>query len=262
EEKGADEERLMTKKLREAHVAPRQRLVHDEDPACKSIWWAIRYALSVPTNIVLIICSAIGYAFFADIRTFGVQYAQAQYHLAHSFAVGLLLPLGIGALCGIRMGGWLGDSLLSRGRLKARVWVAMAFYWLAIILFCAGLYFQMMWLSVILFICSAFSLGAVNPPLDAARLDIIHPRLWGRAEAVRAVLRDAAEAAAPVSFGWLASSLGSQNQGLREAFLIMLIPLAIAGGLGFITFRTYPADAAAASAYREKTVKQASEKKK
>jgi hypothetical protein len=39
-----------------------------------------------------------------------------------------------------------------------------------------------------LLILGAFLLGVPNPPMDAARLDIMHPRLWGRAEGVRTVL--------------------------------------------------------------------------
>ncbi|MGH7942498.1 MAG: MFS transporter, partial [Limisphaerales bacterium] len=91
-------------------------------------------------------------------------------------------------------------------------------------------------------------------PLDSARLDIMHPTLWGRAEAVRTVFRNLAEAVTPVAFGMLVSSLGNGSTGLRDGFMIMLIPLAIAGGISFITFRTYAPDAAAAKAYREKTL--------
>ena len=41
---------------------------------------------------------------------------------------------------------------------------------------------------------AAALLGAANPPMDAARLDIIPPALWGRAEAVRTLLRTLGEA--------------------------------------------------------------------
>lgn len=251
---GEDDERLIGKKAKEAQVEPRKRLVRNDDPATKSIWWAIKYVLSIPTNAVLIISSALGYAFFSDVRTFGVEYAQHGYGLSRTAAVGMLAILGIGAIAGVWVGGTLGDRLLAKGHLPARVWVATAFFCASVVLFFFGFFFAILWLSMILFVCSSFSLGAVNPPLDSARLDIIHPRLWGRAESVRMVLRNATEAAAPVTFGWLVSDFGGGATGLRNGFFIMLIPLAIAGGIAFITFRTYPADAAAATAYRKNTI--------
>lgn len=246
-------ERLIDKKLKEAGVQPRARLVLEQDPAKKTIWWAGKFVLSIPTNAVLVVSSALGYAFFAAVRTFGIQYAQSGYHLKHTSAVGMLGILGIGALAGVAVGGRMGDGLLSNGKLKARVWLPAIFFWVSVFLFFFGFYFQVLWLSVGLFALSAFALGAVNPPLDAARLDIIHPKLWGRAEAVRTIFRDIGEAVSPIAFGWLAQSLAPDAAGLRYAFLIMLIPLAIAGALSLITFRTYLPDAAAAIAYRDKT---------
>lgn len=247
-------DRLLDRKIKEAGVQPRQRLVLDTDPAKKPIGWAVAFVLSIPTNLVLIIGSALGYAFFAAIRTFGIQYAQTVFHLKHTSSVGLLALVGIGALAGVWMGGRLGDGLLKKGHLKARVWVASAFFCLSVALFFLGFYFKFLWLSISFFVLSAFSMGGVNPPLDAARLDIIHPTLWGRAESVRIVFRDIGEAASPVGFGWLVANLGQGPDALREGFLLMLILLAIAAGLSFITFRTYLPDSAAAAAYREKTM--------
>jgi hypothetical protein len=68
-QQSGDDERLMAKKAKEKRVQPRERLVRDDDPGKKSLWWAIGYVLSIPTNLVLIICSALGYAFFSDVRT-------------------------------------------------------------------------------------------------------------------------------------------------------------------------------------------------
>lgn len=249
-----ENERLMAQKVREAGIQPRQRLIRHDDPAGKSIWWSIRFVLSIPTNSALIVGSALGYAFFTVIRTFGIQYAQSGYHLKHSNAVGMLALLGIGSLAGVWLGGQLSDRLLARGYLRARVWVATICFWCSVFLFFFGFYFQIVWLSLLLFVLSALALGAVNPPLDSARLDIVHPLLWGRAEAVRIILRDAGEAVTPALFGWLVTDLGGPA-GLREGFLIMLVPLAFAGAVALITFRTYPPDAAAAAIYLENTQK-------
>lgn len=246
--------RLMTQKVREAGIKPRSYLVLDESPDQKSIWWAIKFVVSIPTNAVLIMASALGYAFFAAVRTFGVQYAKSGYHLAHTSAVGMLGLLGIGALAGVWVGGRLSDRFLAKGYLKSRVWIATIFFWSSVLFFFFGFYLQILWISLTLFVLSAYSLGTVNPPLDAARLDIMHPTLWGRAESVRTLFRDIGEAASPVAFGWLVRVLGGGATGLRDGFLVMLIPLALAGALALIAPRTYLPDAAAAAAYREKTM--------
>ena len=52
-------------------------------------------------------------------------------------------------------------------------------------------------------VAGAALLSAANPPLDAARLDIMPAGLWGRAESTRTVLRSLAQALAPLVFGGL-----------------------------------------------------------
>jgi hypothetical protein len=90
----------------------------------------------------------------------------------------------------------------------------------------------------------------VNPPLDAGRLDFMHSRLWGRAEAVRTTLRSVATALAPLAFGYVSTRLGGNTHGaLNQTFLIMLVTLFVAGLLVlFIARRTYPRDVATALA--------------
>jgi hypothetical protein len=105
-------------------------------------------------------------------------------------------------------------------------------------------------LALPLFTVGAALLGAANPPMDAARLDIIHPRLWGRAEGVRTVLRSLAEAAAPTSFGFVSQHVFGHpsTTGLEYTFLLGLVPLLAAGVLVLPALRTYPRDVATASA--------------
>jgi hypothetical protein len=117
-----------------------------------------------------------------------------------------------------------------------------------------------------LLLVGAFLLGAPNPPLDAARLDIMPAGLWGRAEGVRTALRSAGEAAAPLMFGYVSqyvfggpgsasgNPVGSggtsaaKATGLEHTFLLFLIPLLIAGVLALAGLRTYPRDVATAAA--------------
>jgi hypothetical protein len=71
-------------------------------------------------------------------------------------------------------------------------------------------------------------------------------QLWGRAEAIRTVLRTGGEAIAPVLFGYLSHNIaGGGTVGLRYTFAIMLIPLLASGAILLIARRTYPGDAAA-----------------
>jgi len=113
-----------------------------------------------------------------------------------------------------------------------------------------------------LFFLAAASIGGANPPLDAARLDLMHSRLWGRAEAVRTFLPSALEAIAPLLFGYVSTlfgahtsgsgnpsaSSGGNGGGLDATFLIMLLPLLLAGLLLVLRARrTYPRDVATAA---------------
>ena len=91
-------------------------------------------------------------------------------------------------------------------------------------------------------------ISAANPPLDAARLDIMPPGLWGRAESVRTFLRSIAQALAPLLFGGVSDLIAgfepqkapigthtvgpvstATGDGLQITFLIMLVSLLAAG---------------------------------
>ena len=91
-------------------------------------------------------------------------------------------------------------------------------------------------------------LSAQNPPIDAARLDIMPPALWGRAEGIRTFVRSGAQALAPLLFGAVSDLLsrGHPISGLRWTFVIMLVPLGASALFLFRAMRTYPTDVATA----------------
>jgi hypothetical protein len=93
-------------------------------------------------------------------------------------------------------------------------------------------------------------LAAANPPLDAARLDVIPARLWGRAESVRTFVRTLGEFSAPLLFGYAASDIFGHH-GLMWTFLLSLVPLWAAGLLGLAALRSYPRDVATSNASDE-----------
>jgi predicted MFS family arabinose efflux permease len=209
---------------------------------------AVRYVLQVRTNLVLVVASALGYFYFSGLRGFAVEFAKKQYHLGQSAATSLVFVIGAGAVGGVLVGGRISDRLLRSGRTAARVEVPGVAVLAAGLLFVPALVTHRLVLALLALVPAAACLGATNPPLDAARLDIMPPRLWGRAEAVRSVLRNAADAGAPAVFGVLAGTVFAGDAGLRYTFLCGLVVLFAASAV-VLTWarRSYPRDAAAAS---------------
>jgi MFS family permease len=117
------------------------------------------------------------------------------------------------------------------------------------VLFAPALFTRAAGTAVVGLIAAAFALSAQNPPLDAARLDIMPPFLWGRAEAVRTFLRSLAQALAPLVFGAASDYVfGGGRGGLQWTFIVMLLPLAASAWFLFRGLGTYPRDVATAAA--------------
>lgn len=220
------------------------------DPNELSWWAAARYVLRIPTVRSLIVASSIGYFFFAGLRTFAVVFVVQHYALARGLVTVLVLVIGLGALAGTLAGGRLADRAVPRYP-TVRVVLPAVGYGTAAVLFAPGLLLTAVWPALALFTLAAAFLAAANPPLDAARLDIVPGQLWGRAESVRTVLRLAAEGVAPAVFGFVADLLGGSAHraaGLRDAFLIMLAPLFANAAIVLVSRRSYPRDVVTAAA--------------
>jgi MFS family permease len=244
----AQSQDLAAHEARRAGVEADRDLVMRTDPAHLSLWQAIRYILSIRTNIALIVASALGYFFFSGVRGFGVEFLKKHFGLNQGTASLFPLLLGIGAVAGVLIGGRLGDSLLRRGLLSARVIVAGIAVLAAGMLFVPALLTHSLLLAIPLLLLATACLGAANPPLDAARLDIMPFMLWGRAEAVRGLLRNGGDAIAPLAFGVLAQEVFVGRDGLKDTFLLMLVPLCAAAILALVwARRTYPQDVVTAT---------------
>ena len=234
---------------REQGIEPDPELVLDRDAHRMHLPEAVRYVLRIRTNVVLIASSACGYYFLAGVETFGLEFAKQQYGVGQVVATALLLVTGIGCVLGTLSGGALGDWLLRRGRLDSRIMVAAAAAVATTILFVPGIFTRAAGTAVIALIAAGFALSAQNPPIDAARLDIMPPSLWGRAEAVRTFLRSLAQALAPLLFGAVSDYVfGGGRAGLQWTFVVMLVPLAASAYLLFHALPTYPRDVATAAA--------------
>jgi predicted MFS family arabinose efflux permease len=210
----------------------------------RSVWRDVRYVLSIRTNLVLVVGCSFGYFFMAGLSTFGVALLREQFRIGQSLASLLIVVLGIGALVGVLSTGRLADWLITRGHIGARTWVGGAAF-LAVAMFTLPtLLTHNLPLAILFAFVAAIGLGGVNPPLNAARLDIVHSRLWGTAEAVRTTLTSISTGLAPVVFG-----LASAPLGLGRTFLIMLSTLVAAAVLILcVARRTYPRDVATAMA--------------
>lgn len=244
------------------HVPPHPHLVLAADPTGWPLRRAVRYTLAIRTNVDLIVASGLGYFFLQGLQTFAVVYLRGRYGLGQSAASTLLVVLGLGSVAGVLITGRVSDRLIHRGRITARPVVAGAAFLAAAGLFVPGMLAGSLVVAAPLLFLAAAGLGGTNPPLDAARLDLVPSRLWGRAEAVRTASSTALQAVAPLLFGYVSTLFGGHNRGLAGAsgshlrgdagllptFLIMLGPLVIAGAVLVHARRNYPRDVATAVA--------------
>jgi MFS family permease len=234
----------------ERGIRPDPRLVRRANPKM-GFTDAVRYVLSVRTNVVLIVSGACGYYFLAGVQTFGVEFIAGRggYHVAQVLANFLLIVVGVGAVVGVLVAGPLGDRLLRRGYLSGRVLVAAVAAALTVVFFVPALVTHSALSALPYLVLAAVCLSAQNPPIDAARLDIMPSWLWGRAEGVRTFVRTGAQALAPVVFGAVSDSIfGGGSQGLRWTFFVMLLPLSASAFFLFVAARRYPGDVATAAA--------------
>jgi len=249
-------------------VAPDEEVVAAaSDPARMSTWQAVRYVFLVRTNIVIIVASSLGYFFLAGLRTFAVLYVRGHFGIDQGLTIVLLGLVGAAAVLGLLVAGRTADRLLERGHLDARLVVGGVGYLAAAAFVLPGLLSHTLLLSLPLLMVAAAALAAPNPPLDAARLDVMPAQLWGRAEGVRTAMRFTLEAFAPLLFGLVSEQFGGgpatlgpsgnlalggaagahQVDGLQVAFLLMLVPLAGAGLLLLLQRRHYAVDVASAA---------------
>jgi MFS family permease len=234
---------------RERGIVPDPALVLRRDPRRMSLLAATRYVLAIKTNVALILASACGYYFLAGVQTFGVEFVTEQYGIAQALSSLVLVLVGAAGVVGVLAGGTLGDFLLHRGYLNGRILVSAIAAALAVVFFIPAIFTHSPLTALPYISLAVLALAAQNPPLDAARLDIMPPLLWGRAEGVRTFLRTIAQAFAPLLFGAVSDHVfGGGRSGLQWTFAIMLLPLAGSAYFLFKALRTYPRDVATASA--------------
>ena len=258
-------EEIVHRLVREQQVRPHRRQKLNADPGRLSALGAVKYLLRIRTNVMLIVAVSLGYFFLGGARTFGVIFFRGHYRLGQATATATSAVLGVGALLGVLLAGRLADRMLGRGRLDARVWIGGVGYLAAAALFVVPIATTQLTIALPTYVIAAAALTAPSAPLDAAVLDVVPAALWGRAEGLLTAIRTLAMALAPVLFGLLADLLGktgahsfgqgtfgsgtsSGTQGHEVTFLIMLVPLAIAGLVLLFGRSSYGPDVATAIA--------------
>jgi MFS family permease len=237
--------------VRQRGVDPDPDMILRINPRKMNIVQASRYVLKVKTNLILIASSACAYFFLTGVQTFGLEFVRGQYGIDTIVANLLMLVVGVGAVAGVLVGGRAADALVGRGQVSGRIMVAGLCALATVVFFILPLTTRATATAVPYLLVAAFFLTAQNPPLDAARLDIMPPLLWGRAEGIRTLLRAAAQTLAPLLFGGMSDLLGGGTDSLRITFLVMLLPLAASGVILLRGMRFYPRDVATAAASLE-----------
>ena len=263
---GVDPAQGAREAARRAGAVPNPELVLDEDASQMSLWRSVRYIASIPSNVLMIVGSSLGYFFFAGLQTFALLFVKGHYHASQVKAELVLALLVVGAVLGTLVGGRLPDLLLRRGDIGARVWFPGVCYIGAAAFFIPGLLVSDISPAIWFDVAGAALIFAANPPLQAARLDVVPSGLWGRAQSVLTCVRSLAQAAAPLVFGGVSvlvagivpsqAPIGTQphapssstSTALEITFLIMLVTLAGAGALLFRARTTFASDIATAAA--------------
>jgi MFS family permease len=234
--------------VRRAHVPPRQELIVREDPTHWSLWRVMSYLLRLPTYGLLILASALAYYFLSGARAFAMLFITQHYHIARGVVSSLVFVVGIGTLAGTVAGGRLSEHLLRKGKADARIVVAAVALALSVPILGFAIWTSSAFFGIGLLTIGGGVLAAAVAPIDAARLDIVPPRMWGRGEAGRMALRSTFEGGAPLLFGAMSGWLGGGQNGLMWTFIIMLAPMLVASLLGLSARRTYLRDVATAAA--------------
>jgi MFS family permease len=263
---GVDPAQGAREAARRAGAVPNPELVLDEDPSQMSLWRSVRYIASIPSNVLMIVGSSLGYFFFAGLQTFALLFVKGHYHASQVKAELVLALLVVGAVLGTLVGGRLPDLLLRRGDIGARVWFPGVCYIGAAAFFIPGLLVSDISPAIWFDVAGAALIFAANPPLQAARLDVVPSGLWGRAQSALTCVRSLAQAAAPLVFGGVSvlvagivpsqapigtrphAPSSSTSTALEITFLIMLLTLAGAGALLFRARTTFASDIATAAA--------------
>ncbi|MHB1930655.1 MAG: MFS transporter [Acidimicrobiales bacterium] len=243
-------------------AGPRQVIGHRRP---LSTWQAVKFVLRIPSNDALIFASGIGYFFVQGLEIFAELFFRERYGVGQSGASVLFVVIAAGAILGVVLSGQAADRLIGHGKPAGRMIVGAVTFVGTTVVFVPATLLTSAALAIPFMVIAAAFLGAVNPPVDTARLDVVPSFLWGRAEAVRTALRQALQGLAPLLFGLVSAAFGAPRtgfgagvntkraqlpagggHGLEVAFMLFSIPMLVAGAALWLSRSAYLRDTVAA----------------
>lgn len=195
-----------------------------------------------PTVVLVLLAATAGSYYLAGASAFATIFAVARYSVSVPVADLALLAIGVGALVGIVLGGRFSDALSAHGRGASRLTWSAAGYVITAVAWLPSLLVHSLLLALPFLVVGSAALAATIPALDAVRVDVVPPRMRGRAEAVRTFVRALAEGGAPLVFGLVAAHHGGDDEGLQLAFLLTLPGMVATAGLLLVARRTHDRD--------------------
>ena len=195
---------------------------------------AFKEILHCRTFVLMAVSSTIGSLFFGSLGAWSPTFFVRYHDMSLSEAAGALILLALGGLSGALLSGWAADYMTYRGMRAGRIVVAAGARLAGFPLFLLTFTLGNTPLMLVCFAFAAMCLIAPQAPLNAARADVLHPRLRGRGTSLDIVLQSSSSALAPVVVGIL-----SDAYGLRTAFLIVLPLMALSGLILIPAIATY-----------------------
>jgi MFS family permease len=196
---------------------------------------------------LIVVAWALAQVFLNGMMWFGVTYFKRAFDLSSAEAGGYAAMIGLGALPGVLVGGFLADRLLRRGIVNARVWVLAIALVIGPIMFVPALLISSLWVAIPFFILTGFFLSLPTACNDAIMTDVIIPELRGRSAAAKGAVQAWANIG-PALVGGISAMLGVLGAGSTTSLrcgLLAMVPLYLAGGiLAFRALRYYPGDLA------------------
>ncbi len=186
------------------------------------------------TFVLMTVSSTIGSVFFGSLGTWSPTFFVRYHDMSLSEAAAALILLALGGLAGALLSGWMADYMTYRGMRAGRIVVAAGARLLGFPLFFLTFTLGNTPVMLVCFAFAAMCLIAPQAPLNAARADVLHPRLRGRGTSLDIILQGSASAIAPIVVGIL-----SDVYNLRTAFLIVLPLMLLSGLVLLIAVATY-----------------------
>jgi predicted MFS family arabinose efflux permease len=244
--RGSDAPTHLQELVTEHDVDADPDLVLEGDQSRLPIVPATVYVFRVKTVAMIIAATVLGDVFFTALQVFGVLFLVEQFGLTDAQASILIPVVGIGGFVGVVAGGRLGDALIEHGVLTGRIHIGAWSYFVAAIALVPVFVTTSLGIALPFLLIAGALLTAPIAPLEAARLDVVHPQLRGRAESARLIARVAAQASAPLLFGIVSSTVGDTGaEGLQLTFLLLLPMLAASSLFLLVAARHYPSEVAA-----------------